>query len=100
MIHRRSLKGDCRGRSYFDIHDGARSVPADEGGEFNSLDAAVQAAARLAAEVGAGRLVKGDTSDVVIEVRDERGQRACTVKASMEVDWHIPRSQGPHPWSA
>lgn len=36
-------------RYYFNIHDGARSVPDDEGGEFNSLDAAVQAADRLAA---------------------------------------------------
>jgi hypothetical protein len=87
-------------RYYVNIHDGARSVPDDEGGEFNSLDAAVQAAARLAAEIGAGRLVKSDISDVVIGVRDERGQRVCTVKVSMEIDWHVSRSQGPHPWSA
>jgi hypothetical protein len=87
-------------RSYFDIHDGAQSVRDDDGAEFDSLDAAVQAAARSAGEIGTGRLERGDTRDVVIEVRDERGQRVCTVKASMEIDWHVSRPQGPHPWSA
>jgi hypothetical protein len=24
-------------------------------------------------------------------VRDERGQRVCTVTASMKIDWHAPR---------
>jgi hypothetical protein len=87
-------------RFYFDIQDGAQSVRDDDGAEFDSLDIAVQAAAHSAAEIGTGRLARGDTSDVVIEVRDERGQRVCTVKASMEIDWRVPRSQGPHPWSA
>jgi hypothetical protein len=59
-------------RYYFDIHDGAQSVRDDEGADFDSLDAAVQSAARSAAEIGMGRLAKGNTSDVVIEVRDER----------------------------
>jgi hypothetical protein len=31
-------------RYYFDIHDGAQSVRDDEGTEFDSLDAPVQAA--------------------------------------------------------
>jgi hypothetical protein len=75
-------------------------VRDDEGSDFHNLDAAVQAATRSAAEIGTGRLAKGDTSDVVIGVRDERGQRICTVKATMEIDWHVSRSQGPHPWSA
>ncbi len=43
---------------YFDIHDGA---------ELDSLDAAVQGAARSAAEFGTGRLARVDTSDVAIE---------------------------------
>ena len=87
-------------RYYFDIHDGAQGVRDDDGAEFDSLDAAVQAATRSAAEIGTGQLARGDTRDVVIEVRDERGQRICTVKASMEIDWHVSRSQGPNPWSA
>jgi len=87
-------------RYYFDILDGAQSVRDEEGSEFDRLDAAAQAAARSAAEIGTGRLAQGDTNDVVIEVRDERGQRVCTIKASMEIKWHVPRHQGPHPWSA
>ncbi len=87
-------------RYYFDILDGAQSVRDAEGSAFDTVDAAVQAAARSAAEIGTDRLAKGDTSEVVIEVRDERGQRVCTVKASMEIDWHVSRPQGPHPWSA
>ena len=87
-------------RYYFDVRDGAQSVRDDEGSDFDSLDAAVQAAARSAAEIGTGRLAKGDTSDVVIGVRDERGYRVCTIKASMEIEWHASRPQGPHPWSA
>ena len=87
-------------RYYFDIHDGAQSVRDDDGAEFDSLYAAVQAATRSAAEIGTGRLGRGDTRDVVIKVRDERGQRICTVKASMEIEWHVSHSQGPNPWSA
>jgi hypothetical protein len=87
-------------RYYFDVQDGAQSVRDDDRAEFDSLDAAVQAATRSAAEIGTGRLARGDTRDVVIKVRDERGQRICTVKASMEIEWHVSHSQGPHPWSA
>jgi hypothetical protein len=71
----------------------------DEGSEFDSLEAAVQGAARSAAEIGTGRLVKGDTSDVIIEVQDECGQRAFTVTASMKIDLHDLSSQPPFPRS-
>jgi hypothetical protein len=61
-------------RYYFDILDGAQIVRDNEGAEFDSLDAAVQAAARSAAEIGQGRLARGETSDVVVEVLDGRCQ--------------------------
>ena len=85
---------------YFDVQNGKPLVRDDEGAEFDSLEAAVQAAARSAAEIGTGRLARGDTSDVVIEVRDEQNQRVCTVTASMRIERHGPSHQGPHSWSA
>ena len=73
---------------YFDVLNGPNSVRDNEGTEFDSLDAAVRAATRSAAEIGTGRLARGDTSDVVIEVRNEQNQRVCTVTASMKIERH------------
>ncbi len=87
-------------RYYLDIHDGEQSVHDDEGSEFDSLDAAVQGAVTSAGEIGRSLLAKGDTSDIVIEVRDEHNQRVFTVTASMKIERHDPPPQGPHPWSA
>jgi hypothetical protein len=87
-------------RYYLDIHDGAQLVRDDEGSEFDSLDGAMQAAARSAAEIGTSWLARGDTSDVVIEVRNEQNQRVGTVTASMVIKQHVSRPQEPHPWSA
>lgn len=88
-------------RYYFDVHNGAHSMRDDEGSEFDSLDIAMQAAARSATEIGTSRLARGDTNDVVIEVRDEQNQRVGTVTASLEIKRHISRPQEePHPWSA
>ncbi|MBM6582996.1 hypothetical protein ILT44_22590 [Microvirga sp. BT689] len=78
-------------RYYLDIRNGEKLLHDDEGSEFDSLDAAMQGAARSAAEIGTGRLAKGDTNDVVIEVRDEGGQRVFTVTASMKIERHIPQ---------
>ncbi len=86
-----SPEGICVARYYFDIHDGEQLVRDDEGSEFDSLEAAVQGVTRSAAEIGTNRLAKGDTSDIVIEVRDEHGQRVFTVTASMRIDWHAPQ---------
>jgi hypothetical protein len=77
-------------RYYLDIHDGEQLVRDDEGSEFDSLDAAVQGVARSAAEIGTSRLAKGDTRDVIIEVRDQQDQRVVTVTASMTIEWHDP----------
>ena len=37
---------------FFDVQDGKPHVRDDDGAEFDNLDAAVQAAARSAAEIG------------------------------------------------
>ena len=75
-------------RYYFDVQSGKPPVRDDEGAEFDSLDAAIRGVARSAAEIGTGRLARGDLSDVVIEIRDEHDQRVITVTASMKVDRH------------
>ena len=75
-------------RYYFDILNGMDSVYDDDGAEFDTSDAAVHAATRSAAEIGSNQLAKGDTRDVVIEVRDKRNQRVCTVTASMTIKRH------------
>ncbi|MPR10713.1 DUF6894 family protein [Microvirga tunisiensis] len=77
-------------RYYLDIHDGEQLVRDEEGSAFDGLDAAVHGAARSAAEIGTSRLAKGDTSYVVIEVRDQQDQRIVTVTASMTIEWHDP----------
>jgi len=87
-------------RYYFDVQDVKPPVRDDEGSEFDSLEDAVQAAARSAAEIGTGRLAKGNFSDVVIAVRDEKNQRVATVTATMRIERHGPSHQGPHSWSA
>jgi len=87
-------------RYYFDIHDGAEFVRDEEGFEFDNLEAAVQAATHSAAEIGQDRLVKGDFSDVVIEVRDEHYQKVLTVTASMRINRHHPLPEPSHPESA
>jgi hypothetical protein len=84
-------------RYYFGIYERNELVPDEEGSEFDSPEAAVQGAARAAAEIGTSRLVKGDLRDVVIEVRDEQRQRVFTVTASIRIDWHTPLSLVPRP---
>lgn len=75
-------------RYFFDVHDGTDFQRDDDGTERGSDEAAVQTAARSAAEIGTGQLARGDTRDVVIRVRDEHDCRICTVTASMKIDWH------------
>jgi hypothetical protein len=77
-------------RYYLDIHDGEQLVRDDEGFEFDSPGAAMRAAARSATEIGTSKLAKGDTSAVIIEVRDQQDQRVVTVTASMTIEWHDP----------
>jgi hypothetical protein len=75
-------------RYYFDVWHGTDLLRDDEGAEFDSLDAAIRGVARSAAEIGTGRLARGDLSDVVITIRDEHDQRVITVTASMKIERH------------
>jgi len=73
-------------RFYFDIREGARLVPDDEGVEFPDFDAAEREAAEAAASIARDLLPKGDAREVTIEVRNEHRQRLLTVTVSMHIE--------------
>ncbi len=73
-------------RYYFDVRDGPRFIPDDEGLEFDDLDVTERKAAEAAAQIGRDHLPKGGDREVTIEVRDEHSQRVLTVTVSMHID--------------
>jgi hypothetical protein len=81
-----AFRSNRMARFYFDVRDGTRFAPDDEGTEFDSRDAAEREGAEAAAEIGRDRLPKGDTRAVTVEVRNEQGHRVLIVNVSMEVD--------------
>jgi hypothetical protein len=83
-------------RYYFDVCDGTRFSPDDEGLEFDSLDAAEYEAACMAAEIGRDRLPQGDRREVTVEVNNEHRQRVLTIKVLMEVERVEALPQSPH----
>jgi hypothetical protein len=80
------FQGKSVSRFYFDVREGTRFIPDDEGLEFDSLEAAEREAATTAAEIGRDRLPKGDTREITVEVRNEHRQRVLTVKVSLEIN--------------
>ncbi len=72
-------------RFYFDVREGARFIPDDEGLEFGSLEAAESEAATTAAEIGRDRLPTGDAREVTVELKNKHRQRVLTVTVSMEI---------------
>jgi hypothetical protein len=82
-------------RYFFDVREGQKLTPDDDGVEFDSLDAAEHEAVCAAAEIGRDRLPKGDSREVTVEVKNEHGQRVLTIKVSMEVDRVDPAPEPP-----
>jgi hypothetical protein len=80
---------------YFDVREGERFIPDNEGLEFDSLDAAEHEAASAAAEIGRNLLPKGDAREVTIELRNEHRQRVLTVTVSMEIHRVVPAPEPP-----
>ena len=85
-------------RFYFDVRDGGRFLPDEEGSEFDSLDAAEYEAACAAVEFGRDQLPKGGARDVTVEVRNEHGQRVLTATVSMEIHRVDPSPAPPRAW--
>jgi hypothetical protein len=71
---------------YFDVREGDRFTPDDEGLEFPDLDTAEREAATTAAEIGRELLPKGAARCVTVEVRNEHGQRVVTATVTLAVD--------------
>ena len=82
-------------RFYFDVREGGRFAPDDEGTEFDSLGSAEHEAACMAAEIGRDRLPHGNSREVTVEVRNEHRHRVLTIKVSLAVDRVDPPPQPP-----
>ena len=71
---------------HFDMHDGARFTTDETGVELDGMKAARQEAARRLAELAQEILPNDDRREVVIEVKDETGQRVLVAKLSVSIE--------------
>ena len=73
-------------RYYFDVCDGGRFIPDDEGFELDGPQVAERMAMTAAADMARDSLPKGDTDGVAVEVHDGSGKRVLTVTVAMRVE--------------
>ncbi len=73
-------------RYFFDMHDGARFTTDETGVELDGIEAARQEAARALGEFAREILPDGDHREVVIEVKDETGQRVLVARLSVSIE--------------
>jgi putative heme iron utilization protein len=73
-------------RYHFDSHDGVRFTTDETGVELDGINAARQEAARRLAELAQEILPDDDRREVVIEVKDETGQRVLVAKLSVSIE--------------
>jgi hypothetical protein len=79
----------------FDLYEGPRFIPNDEGSEFAGPDAAESNAAKLAAQIGWDYLPKGDDRKGTTEVRNKRARRMLTETVSRHADQTAALSVAP-----
>jgi hypothetical protein len=82
-------------RFYFDIREGVRFHPDEDGVECPDIDAAEKEAAETAASIGRDLLPKGAARSVTVEVRNEHGQRVVTAVVTLAVDRVHPAPPAP-----
>ncbi|HEX8663995.1 MAG TPA: hypothetical protein VF744_08205 [Beijerinckiaceae bacterium] len=82
-------------RFYFDVREGVRFAPDEEGLEFPDVETAEREAATTAAEIGRDLLPKGVARSVTVEVRNEHGQRIITATVTLAVDRVDPEPTAP-----
>ena len=80
---------------YFDVREGVRFVPDEEGLEFPDVAAAEREAAESAACIGRDLLPRGDARAVTVEVRNEHGQRVATATVTLALDRVDPQPTAP-----
>jgi hypothetical protein len=81
-------------RFYFDVREGVRFAPDEEGLEFPDV-AAEREAATTAAEIGRDLLPKGAARAVTVEVRNKHGQRIITATVTLALDRVDPEPAPP-----
>jgi hypothetical protein len=73
-------------RFYFDVCEGVRFIPDEEGLELDGLEVAERMATRAAADMARDSLPKGDAQALAVEVHDTDGKRVLTVTVRMHVE--------------
>jgi hypothetical protein len=71
---------------YFDVREDTRFAPDEEGTNLPDIDAAEEEAAEVAALIGRDKLPSRNTRSVIVEVRNEYGQRVLTVTVTLDID--------------
>ena len=73
-------------RYFFDIHDGLGFKPDEIGVELDGIEAARQETAQALSEFARDILPDGDRREVLIEVKDEGGQRVLVARLSVSIE--------------
>jgi hypothetical protein len=85
-VYSDTIRSECAmPRFYFDIREGTRFVPDDTGHDFDGLDTAEDQAVRTATEIGRDLFPSG-AREIIVEVRNENGQRVLTVTVNIHIE--------------
>jgi hypothetical protein len=74
---------------YFDVHDGARFIPDDQGFNLNSLEAAEHEATQTAIQLG--RQWLPSARQISVMVRDERHRPVLALTLTLTAERLVPR---------
>ena len=80
---------------HFDVREGVRFTPDEEGLEFPDIAAAEREAAETAASIGRDLLPEGSARAVTVEVRNQHGHRVVTATVTLALDRVDPEPTAP-----
>lgn len=80
-------------RFFIDYEDGDQSLRDDDGDEYPSLEAARDAAIAALPDIGREAPPRDGRRNFVAYVRDERGERRCTITLALEATCDPARQQ-------